>query len=322
MLSILLFTGCTSYTELNNLSIVSTLGIDYQDNQYHLVISVIDGEIDDNSIQKNLTIYESTDDNLEGAFQDIYFKSSKRLYLSHIDLLLLTENAINEKLPNIITNFLENNEYRNNFSVVLLKDANLLEFMQGEIQAEEVNNLLKTNQKETGYSKVRDFETILKDLLIDKNTYLPTILYEEEKIVLGGFTLIKDYQTTDLLDKKESILLNLLTNSIEKSYLNQNNIYENQTLITSRKNQIHIRLITTTDNKNSFKEETKKEIESFLKKYQQKNYDILKLCEMVRKNNYSYYKNEKDLLSKLQFEIEINMKEKENYLEGDTFYEK
>ena len=174
ILAIFCFTGCNSYTELNDLSIVSTIGIDYQDNKYLLMISTIDGKKQDNSIEKKIITYESKKSNLEEAFQEIYLKSDKKLYLSHLDLLILTKNAINQKLPEIINNFLENNEYRNNFDVAYLDNYSLSDFKEDNILAETINNLIKTNQKETGFTNTKDFETLLKELLIDKNSYLPT----------------------------------------------------------------------------------------------------------------------------------------------------
>ena len=61
---VLLLTGCTSYTELNDLSIVNTMGIDYSDN-YKVYISV------KNSKNKE-DIFSSINSNLDKAINDIY----------------------------------------------------------------------------------------------------------------------------------------------------------------------------------------------------------------------------------------------------------
>lgn len=317
----LLLTGCDSYTELNDLSIVSTIGIDYQEEKYQLVVNVINGKLDDQEIEKNITTFKSEQTSLEEAFHDIYLKSSKKLYLSHLDLLILTEDAINQKFPEIIHNFFENNEYRNNFNVVLLKQTSLTEFMNQNIQAENINNLIKTNQKETSFSVNKDFEMMVKELLIDKNSYLPTIYYPNQELTLAGFTLIKNYQIYDELSKEESMLLNMLQNKMNKAYLNNNYIFENQTLISSKQNHITFRFITTLNKNNDFEEKTKKQLIEFLTKYQKEDYDILKLTEKVRRNDYHYYKNSTDLLSKLTFDFSFEIKEKETYLQGDAIYE-
>lgn len=312
-----IFTGCSSYTELNELSIVDTLAIDYSNDKYYLAINVVEGKMDDNEIEKNYLTYETTGNTLEECFHQIYLQSSKKLYLSHIDLLILTNNAIDNKFQEIINNFLNNNEYRNNFNVVLLQDNNLDSFIKSKIGAKDVNNLIKTNHKETGITKEQDLETIMMELLIDGNTYLPTISYKDEKVIVSGFTLIKNYQVFEQLSDEESIILNLLNNEIIKTYIENNNIIENQTIITTKDNIITIRLVTTVVKDNNFKIVTNEKILTLLIKYKNKNYDILKLCEKIRRNNYKYYKKNSNLLDKLNFNIIFNTSEKENYLQGD-----
>ncbi len=314
---IFIFTGCSSYTELNELNIVDTLGIDYVDNKYYLFMNVVDGSLENDEIEEKFITYQTNGDTLEECFHEIYLQSPKRLYLSHIDLLILTDDAINNKFKDIINNFLKNNEYRNNFSVVLLKDIDLDAFMKKQIPAKNVNNLIKTNHKETGITKQQDLESMMKELLIDNNTYLPTIQFINDEVVINGFTLIKNYHVFEQLSELESIIFNLLQNEITKTYIKNNNILENQTIITTKKNNITFRLVTTIMEDNDFKKVLKDDILAFLYKYQNKDYDILKLCEKIRRNDYNYYKKTYDLLPKLTYNIIFNTTEKENYLQGD-----
>lgn len=321
ILLVFLSSGCSSYTELNDLSIVNTLAIDYKDNKYELTLQIIEGINNNDSIEKEITTLSSNEKSLDESFNKLYINSKKKLYLSHIDLLILTEEAINNNLIEITTNFLENNEYRNNFNVVLLKDIPLKEFMENKVLAEDINNLVKTNQKETSITRTKDFEEMIKDLLINGNTYLPTISYHNNELSLKGYTLINNYKIYEELSYKDSILLNLLSNQVMRAYLNGNNIYDNQTIITTKNNNISFKFLTTIDEDKNFINQTKIDLENFLKKYQEKDYDILKLTEKVRKNNYSYYKNTPDLLEKLTFNFTFILKEKENYLQGDAIYE-
>ena len=321
ILLVFLSSGCSSYTELNDLSIVNTLAIDYKDNKYELTLQIIEGINNNDSIEKEITTLSSNEKSLDESFNKLYINSKKKLYLSHIDLLILTEEAINNNLIEITTNFLENNEYRNNFNVVLLKDIPLKEFMENKVLAEDINNLVKTNQKETSITRTKDFEEMIKDLLINGNTYLPTISYHNNELSLKGYTLINNYKIYEELSYKDSILLNLLSNQVMRAYLNGNNIYDNQTIITTKNNNISFKFLTTIDEDKDFINQTKIDLENFLKKYQEKDYDILKLTEKVRKNNYSYYKNTPDLLEKLTFSFTFILKEKENYLQGDAIYE-
>ena len=50
-------TGCSSYTELNDLGIVSLLGIDYKNNNYQVYVTIMKGKqndsMDDDTSKKN-----------------------------------------------------------------------------------------------------------------------------------------------------------------------------------------------------------------------------------------------------------------------------
>lgn len=307
----ILFTGCTSYTELNDLSIVNTLGIDYKDNKYILYVNVVEGKIDDGEIEKNFKTFISPEETLEEAFKKIYLTSEKKLYLSHIDLLILTEDVINSHMKDIINNFLEDNEYRNNFNVILFKSS-MEDLFNSEITSTNINNLIKTNQKETGILITKDLETIMKELLIDTNTYIPTIELDNKKASILGYTLIQNYKIFGELTEEESTILNLLNNNIEKAYLNNHNIFDNETIISTNKNKITFRFIMTIDKKENFIKDTREDIINFLNKYS--DYDILKLKEIIRRNDYKYYKKTKDLMSKLKYNIKFQIKEKERYI--------
>ena len=57
----------------------------------------------------------------------------------------------------------------------------------------------------------------------------------------------------------------------------------------------------------------------FLEKYRDEDVDILKLQELIRKNHYSYYKKNNDLLSKLKFKIKIINKKQNDYFNGGNY---
>ncbi len=308
--------GCVSYTELDDLSIVSTLGIDYQEGKYQLYVQVIQGELEEQEVEKKIITYFGEGESLEKAFYTLYTKSSKRLYLSHMDLLLLTEDAINQKFSEIIHSLLANNEYRHNFHVVFLTTS-LQDWMEANIPSKEVNQLIQTNQQETSTTMEKEFETMMKELLIDRNTYLPSISYQENQLSLKGYTLIENYQVKENLNLEDSLLFNFLLNKVTKAYLNNANILENQTIITTQKNKINFHFLTTLNPNQDWISNTKQQLQDFLVRYQKQEYDILKLTEKVRQNDYSYYQKQNNLLEQLHFTFTFEVRENKNYLTGD-----
>jgi len=322
LLLILLTTGCTSYTELNDLGIVSILGIDYNDNKYEIYVGMIEGEQDDGTLDKQYKTYSSKGTTLDEAFQNIYIQSSKKVYLSHIDLLIVTENTINYCLKDIINNFLNNNEYRNNFNMVITKD--LKEILENNIPADEINKLITINQQESGTTSSIDFETFLKNILIDKNSYLPYIdMINEETIKATTIKLIKDYKIFDTLSEDQTILFNLLNNKIKKAKYHNIHIYENEILFQYRKNEIIIKVQSTIDkNKEEYQTTLKKELKELIIYYLEKDYDLIKLKHKLYQNNYRYYKtHQNDILKHIKLNIIIKINIKNNYLEQEFFNE-
>lgn len=315
LIIVLLFsTGCSSYTELNDLSIVNTLGIDYRNNKYYITLSVI--ENNDNKIK----IYSSNNKNIDKAINNIYLSSNKKLYLSHLDLLILTDNSINNKIKNILSYFLKNNEYRNNFQVILMNSNDMNNFFINKYKSDDINNLIDINSNETSIVYKKELESFFKDLLIDNNSYLPTITYNNF-LKLNGYTLITNNKIDKHLSNTESILFNILSKHSKYAYLNNIKIYDSDIRIKLKKNNISYKIYLTTNTNNKDKvKELENSIIQFLNKYRYQ--DILKIRDTIRKNNYNYYKKNKDVLKKLKFNVKIVNKMQKDYIKGDYYENK
>ena len=314
LLPIILITGCSSYTELNDLGLVSLLGIDYKNEKYQIYVTIMEGSQDDGTLEKSQTYFYSEATTLEEAFQKITLQSDKKIYLSHIDCLLVTEDLINNKLKNMIFNFLNNNESRNNFNIVLVKNE-IKDYFDQDITADTINKLVEINNKESGTITKMDFEEFLKNLLVDSNSTIPTISYDNEHLKVEGFTLIMDYQVFSYLSTDESLLLNLLNNKVTHAIWKNTTIYESEAVIRTNNNKITITINITTDNPKVIEKEIKDQGKSLFNYYKEKDFDLLKLKNKIKQNDYTYYKNSKNLLEKIDLNIKVKTKIKNNYIE-------
>ena len=308
---LLLNTGCTSYTELNDLSIVNTLGIDYKDNKYIITLSIIEKDNDTD----NIKVYTANNKNINKAINNIYLSSNKKLYLSHLDLLILTKDSIDYKINDIISYFLKNNEYRNNFQVIIMEKNDMNKFFINKNKSYKINNLIDINSKETAITYKKELESFFKDILIDNNSYLPTVTYKNN-LELNGYTLITNKKINKQLSNKENIIFNILNKHKGHAYINNINIYNSDIRIKTKKNIINYKIYLTTDTSN--KKDIKKlenDFTTFLDNYRYQ--DILKIKDLIKKNNYKYYKTNPDLLKKIKFKVKIINKKKNNYIKGD-----
>lgn len=311
-----IFTGCTSYTELNELGIVSLLGIDYQNQKYHLYINIVEGNQEDGTLEKESIFYETEAETLNQAFQKLYAKSDKKIYLSHMDCLLLTENAMNTHLRDIIIYLLNQRDTRNNFELVQTQ-SDMKDIFKGKMESKDLMDLIKTNEQYMGTTKSITFEEFLEEILIDQNTYLPLISYQDE-FEVEGISLIQNFKVLDYVSKEDTILINLLKNQIHQAIYQDTTIYKNQTNLTYKKNQVTFHIQMEVNKKNQhLQKELEEQLKGLINKYQEKEYDILKLSYQMKQNHLFSFQNRSILPENIQLKFEIQMKTVDNYLEKE-----
>lgn len=316
LLPFFIFTGCTSYTELNELGIVSLLGIDYQNQKYHLYINIVEGNQEDGTLEKESIFYETEAETLDQAFQKLYAKSNKKIYLSHMDCLLLTENAMNTHLRDIIIYLLNQRDTRNNFELIQTQ-SDIKEIFKGKMESKDLMDLIKTNEQYMGTTKSITFEEFLEEILIDQNTYLPLISYQDE-FEVEGISLIQNFKVLDYVSKEDTILINLLKNQIHQAIYQDTTIYKNQTNLTYKKNQVTFHIQMEVNKKNQhLQKELEEELKGLINQYQEKEYDILKLSYQMKQNHLFSFQNRSILPENIQLKFEIQMKTVDNYLERE-----
>lgn len=314
LLPLLLITGCSSYIELNQLGIVSLLGIDYKENEYHLYINIIEGEKEDGTLTKNTTIYDASGDSIDQAFHHLYLKSNKKIYLSHMDALVLTEDAIQNKLPEIIPYLLNQKEIRNNFNLLQFQ-GKIESLFEKKIEAKEINELIQTNQQYMGTTHSITFEEFIEELLIDKNTYLPLISYQKG-LEIKGLSLIQNYKILETLSPADTVLLNILKNNIHQAIYQNTTIYKNATNLKYRKNQIifSIHMEVNHQEKDLIKN-LEQDMRRLLIYYQNKGYDLMKLEYRMHQNHLFSFQKKQALLNQIKLKFELEVKIIDNYLE-------
>ena len=76
------------YVELNNLAIIESIGISYNDENYTIWLKEMLPIKDQNGINYNFKYYKRSSDSIENAYKKIKSKTKKKLYLKRIKLLI------------------------------------------------------------------------------------------------------------------------------------------------------------------------------------------------------------------------------------------
>lgn len=136
---IIILTGCTKYTDLNNLTIIKSIGIKY-DNGYTIYAQIYDEIKKD--IDPKTKIIESSGNTIKDTFNNLKKIVNKEIFLSHIDLLILDINLKDINYNELINYSIYSNELRNDFLVIL---SDNIKPLLTDTKYDEIENFIKTN---------------------------------------------------------------------------------------------------------------------------------------------------------------------------------
>lgn len=185
-LFIIFLTSCTNYTELNNLSIIKSIGITFKDNTYTLYTQIIDIDDDDNPKTQIVTISDSEFDNL---FLKLEKESNKELFLSHIDLLLIDFTIIDNNYNDIINYFINNINLRNDFHCVLTED---IENTLNNAKYNEIEKLINSNNYNNNIITI-SFERIINKYLSHKPFQISEISFNDRIIFKNNYKYLNNH---------------------------------------------------------------------------------------------------------------------------------
>lgn len=177
LLIIFITTSCTQYTDLKDLSIIKSIGIDYHDSYtiYAQVYDVINKNNDPKT--KIIKAYGKT---IKEAFINLKNIPNKKLYYSHIDLLIFDTKLHDNNYNEIINYVINNNEFRNDYLVIVSND---IEKILNNSKYDEIENLIKTNN----LILKKYFTDLINDFVNSKTFNISKIDYENNIIYIENY---------------------------------------------------------------------------------------------------------------------------------------
>ncbi len=223
LIVLLLFTtGCYDYVELNNLSIISSIGIDYQDNEFILTYEVLKDD-------KSSNIISIKGNSIPDCFNNVSTILNKIPYYYHLKVVIISEEIAKNHLKEITDYFIRNPKIIHSFYLIMCKDITAKEFLsinKDTIIGNEIVSKIENNSYEYSILYNELFEDVLERLLNKrKDALLGTFIISDNNIESYGIALFKDNKLSKILDKEQSAYLNILLNN------NANITLENNELI-------------------------------------------------------------------------------------------
>lgn len=133
----LLLTGCWDYRELENLAIVSAIGIDIEDDQISVSAQIINSKKVNTNTQGSggseevaAFVYQMKAPTIREAITKMVVESPKKLYLGHMDLLVIGEEAAKKGINDFIDFFMRDAEARKIFTTVISKNSKAIDVLE------------------------------------------------------------------------------------------------------------------------------------------------------------------------------------------------
>lgn len=181
-----LLCGCSS-REVNELSIVTGIGIDYTNGQYEISLLSVDTNKSSDSIES--IVIKSGGTSLKEAFSSLNRIDPKEKFFGHVMILLVSENAGRNKMEDIIDYINEKQNIHHNFYVFVSTNSTY-----------ELLETLSSNTLEKNYFK--DLKGILySDFLTrtikDDSAKLRYLIIDGDEVKVGTSANFKNYKLID-----------------------------------------------------------------------------------------------------------------------------
>lgn len=315
ILCLFFLTSCYDYQELNDMSIVNGIGVDFQDDQYIIYLEI------NNSVKKNgdselvTEIIEGRDENIALAYTKATEGSNKMLYAEHVNLLLLSQTVAEKGIDEIIDFLLRDLNINNNYMAIVTE--NPYEILQIKKPNNSIVNLIvDTIQYDIQTTYKNDIDFVAAKLLNSRiSLALPYVHIENDTILVDQ---IACFQKDKLVHVEDAKIYNFLMH--DSSYITfkkENtviNVYKKKIAYDISKDKIVIRItgdgnIKAVEENYNLKDihdyeeiekimnkEIEEEISAFLDKTTEQGLDLLGFKD-------KYYKKYKENKNAIPYEV-------------------
>ena len=238
---LLISSGCYNYKEINNMAIVSSIGIDKDNKNDKYIVSaqIMNSKESEDSEDSQITVYTKEGDTVHEALRNITLKSPRKLYGNHLSKIVLSEEVAKEGIDNILDTFNRVTEVRNEFIITIVKEDKASDVLKvltttESIPAEYVKLSLKIADETSGLTyatKLDEFislylkkgiDPVVPVLKIDKKEKKGTTINNItttnpiSKIVIEDLAVTNKGKLETYLKNEEVIGYNFLRNQIQK----------------------------------------------------------------------------------------------------------
>ncbi len=244
-----ILSGCYDYNELNELAIISGVGIDYEDDEFKVTFEILstkkEGETSASSSTYNVTASAKT---VTEAFAKNGNNMDKVAYYDHIEVIVISEEIAKNHLEEVSEYLIRSSKLRNGFYLTMTKDNSAKDIItatskEKPIASTFIVSLLENNNDADSASYYVPFTKTIKTMLTDGEDAIISVLKLKDKkeITLSGLAVFNGFKLTNTFNTKDSSLINLLNNFKPKTVFFEKSCKTGKTVISIYESDIKIK---------------------------------------------------------------------------------
>lgn len=244
--SLLFLTGCWNYRELEDLAIVGAIGIDIDGDDFNVSIQVVNPKKSGGNSQSGggggseetaAIVYNIKAKTIREALTKMVLDSPKRLYIGHMNLLVVGEEAAKKGIEDFFDFFMRDTESRKIFTTVVSKGSKAIDVLKiieplENISANNIHSSFEATNQYYGSISNATFDQVVMCLFAEGRN--PTIAAVEIKgpvdkgnsndnlkesdpktrVEIVGAAVLKPDKLVGYLNEKESIFYSMIRSKV------------------------------------------------------------------------------------------------------------
>lgn len=170
---VFLLCGCWNYNELNELAIVTALGIDKDEGEYKVSIMISNAssnQLNTKEGQSQTVILEGKGHTISQALNEIDLQSPKEIYLSNLNVVIFSEEVAKEGVSKIADFLMREPESRKTFYLLVTHDEKASDILQilSPLESLPSQNIASNIKEATEYQAITtdiSYATFIQDLI-------------------------------------------------------------------------------------------------------------------------------------------------------------
>lgn len=217
LLIIVLFsmTGCYDYQELNNMSVVDAIGIDYKNEMYIVSFEVIKSIKNGDSATISTEIVKATDEVLAKAINKAIMSAGKKVSLKHVKLLLVGMGMAKEDINPIIDYVIRDVNISTNLYTLVCEEPDKI--LETKLEDNSIGQVIIDTITYNVEAGTLDNIDIIASNIINKkiDIALPYIVLDNTSVIADKMAYFNDSSLIGLIDNKIYNFLLLDSKNIE-----------------------------------------------------------------------------------------------------------